>query len=136
MTIKLVLLKSGEDIIADVVEMTIGDPDSKENPPRVIGYYLGRPCVIKLKDVTDLGNEGNEYKQGYNVSLFPWCPLSKEDQIPITADWMITMVEPVTKLVEMYNEDIVKPAVQKEKENGKDSESTSTDEQPVVGLTD
>ena len=128
MTIKLVLLKSGEDIIADVVEMTIGDPDSKENPPRVIGYYLGRPCVIKLKDVTDLGNEGNEYKQGYNVSLFPWCPLSKEDQIPIPADWMITMVEPVTKLEEMYLEDIVK--------NGKDSKSVSTDEQPVADKSD
>ena len=38
MTIKLVLLKSGEDIIADVTEMTIGELDSKENPPRVIGY--------------------------------------------------------------------------------------------------
>ena len=136
MTIKLVLLKSGEDIIADVTEMTIGEPDSKDNPPRVIGYYLGRPCVIKLKDVTDLGNEGNEYKQGYNVSLFPWCPLSKENQIPIPADWMITMVEPVVKLVEMYNEDIIKPALQKEERNGKDNQSVSTDEQSTSDQSD
>ena len=128
MTIKLVLLKSGEDIIADVTEMTIGELDSKENPPRVIGYYLGKPCVIKLRDVTDLGNEGSEYKQGYNVSLFPWMPLSKDDRIPIPADWMITMVEPVTKLEEMYLEDIVK--------NGKDNQSISTDEQPPSDKSD
>ena len=128
MTIKLVLLKSGEDIIADVTEMTIGEPDSKENPPRVIGYYLGKPCVIKLRDVTDLGSEGNEQKQGYNVSLFPWMPLSKDDQIPIPADWMITMVEPVTKLEEMYLEDIVK--------NGKDNQSISTDEQSTSDKSD
>ena len=128
MTIKLVLLKSGEDIIADVTEMTIGELDSKENPPRVIGYYLGKPCVIKLRDVTDLGSEGNEQKQGYNVSLFPWMPLSKDDQIPIPADWMITMVEPVTKLEEMYLEDIVK--------NGKDNQSISTDEQSTSDKSD
>jgi hypothetical protein len=128
MTIKLVLLKSGEDIIADVTEMTVGEIDSKDNPPRVIGYFLGKPCVIKLRDVTDLGSEGKEQKQGYNVSLFPWMPLSKENKIPIPADWMITMVEPVTKLEEMYLEDIVK--------NGKDNQSISTDEQPPSDKSD
>ena len=121
MTIKLVLLKSGEDIIADVTEMTVGEPDSKENPARVIGYFLGKPCVIKLRDVTDLGNEGSEYKQGYNVSLFPWMPLSKEETIPITSDWVITIVEPMTKLTDMYTEDIVN--------YGKGNQNSSTSEQ-------
>ena len=78
--------------------------------------------------MTDLGNEGKEHKQGYNVSLFPWMPLSKEDKIPIPADWMITMVEPVTKLEEMYLEDIVK--------NGKDNQSISTDEQSTSDQSD
>ena len=122
MTVKLVLLKSGEDIIADVSEMVVGDEKDKENPPRVIGYYLNRPCVIKMQDARNLPElqKGNEQKQGYSVSLFPWMPLSKEDKIPIPADWMITMVEPVTKLAQMYDEDIVK--------NGKDNQSDSTDD--------
>ena len=34
-------------------------------------------------------------------------PLSKDLKIPVTADWVITIVEPVTKLTEMYVEDIV-----------------------------
>ena len=122
MTVKLVLLKSGEDIIADVSEMVVGDENNEENPPRVIGYYLNRPCVIKMQDARNLPElqKGNEQKQGYSVSLFPWMPLSKEDKIPIPADWMITMVEPVTKLAQMYDEDIVK--------NGKDNQSDSTDD--------
>ena len=122
MTVKLVLLKSGEDIIADVSEMVVGDEKDKENPPRVIGYYLNRPCVVRMTDSRNLPEltKGNEQKQGYSVSLFPWMPLSKEDKIPIPADWMITMVEPVTKLAQMYDEDIVK--------NGKDNQSDSTDD--------
>ena len=122
MTVKLVLLKSGEDIIADVSEMVVGEEGNEESPPRVIGYYLNRPCVIKMRDARDLPEltKGNEQKQGYSVSLFPWMPLSKEDKIPIPADWMITMVEPVTKLAQMYDEDIVK--------NGKDNQSDSTDD--------
>ena len=122
MTVKLVLLKSGEDIIADVSEMVVGDENDKENPPRVIGYYLNRPCVIRMTDSRNLPElqKGNEQKQGYSVSLFPWMPLSKEDKIPIPADWMITMVEPVSKLSQMYDEDIVK--------NGKDNQSDSTDD--------
>tara|TARA_B100000945_G_scaffold1526_1_gene1306 strand:- start:25 stop:420 length:396 start_codon:yes stop_codon:yes gene_type:complete len=122
MTVKLVLLKSGEDIVADVSEMVVGDENDKENPPRVIGYYLNRPCVVRMTDARNLPElqKGNEQKQGYSVSLFPWMPLSKEDKIPIPADWMITMVEPVTKLSQMYDEDIVN--------NGKDNQSDSTDD--------
>ena len=123
MTVKLVLLKSGEDIVADVSEMVVGDENDKENnPPSVIGYYLNRPCVVRMTDSRNLPEltKGNEQKQGYSVSLFPWMPLSKEDKIPIPADWMITMVEPVTKLAQMYDEDIVK--------NGKDNQSDSTDD--------
>ena len=95
MTVKLVLLKSGEDIIADVSEMVVGEEGNEESPPRVIGYYLNRPCVVKMQDTRNLPELtiGNEQKAGYSVSLFPWMPLSKEDKIPIPADWMITMVE-------------------------------------------
>ena len=120
MTIKLLLLKSGEDIIADVAEMAMGDEDNPENPRRIIGYYLNKPCVIKMRDPRELEQDGREHKSGYSVSLFPWMPLSKDERIPIPADWMITMVEPVTKLQEMYLEDVVN--------YGQDSKDTSTDE--------
>jgi hypothetical protein len=34
-------------------------------------------------------------------------PLSADTRIPVTADWLITMVEPTAKLKEMYIEDVV-----------------------------
>ena len=103
MTIKLVLLKSGEDIVSDISEMVVGEGDKKS----VVGYYLERPCVIRMRDPNLISEDGPNKKSGFQVSLYPWMPLSKETRIPIPADWLITMVEPVEKLKEMYQEDIV-----------------------------
>ena len=118
MTIKLLLLKSGEDMVADVQEMVVGEEDKR----RVVGYYLNRPCVIKMRDpnVIPEMQQGKTKKAGYEVSLFPWMPLSAEETIPIPSDWVVTMVDPAFKLKEMYTEDIVN--------YGKNNQSDSTDE--------
>ena len=85
MAIKLLLLKSGEDMIADVKEMAFGEEDQR----RVVGYYLNKPCVIKMRDPNLLNDEseGRGRKAGYEVSLFPWIPLSAEETIPVPSDW-------------------------------------------------
>ena len=104
MTVKLLLLKSGEDIIADVQEMISGeDTDS-----RVIGYYLDKPCIVKIRDSQVLTEETEAtQKSSFQVSLFPWMPLSADNKIPIPADWVVTIVEPKDKLKQMYIEDVV-----------------------------
>ena len=112
MTIKLLLLKSGEDIIADVTEMAVGE----EKERSVVGYFLDKPCVIRMRDPNLIEEKGPKKQSGFQVSLFPWIPLSKETRIPVPADWLITMVEPAYKLKEMYVKDIVK--------NGNQSDST------------
>ncbi len=106
-------------MIADISEMAYGEDDSR----RVVGYYLNRPCIIKMRNPNTLEDmsEGRSRKAGYEVSLFPWMPLSAEDTIPIPSDWVVTMVEPTVKLKEMYVEDIVN--------YGKDNQSDSTGEQ-------
>ena len=116
MTIKLMLLKSGEDVISDVTEMRVGTDDESQ----VIGYQLDRPCVVKMRDPNLIKEDGPQKKSGFSVSLFPWMPLTKQEKIPVPADWMITMVEPIDKLKEMYIEDIV--------EYGKDDKGDSTDD--------
>ena len=103
MTIKLMLLKSGEDVISDVTEMCVGTEEDRQ----VIGYHLNKPCVVKMRDPNLVKEEGPKKQSGFSVSLFPWMPLTKQENIPIPADWLITLVEPVTKLKEMYVEDIV-----------------------------
>ena len=120
MTIKLCLLKSGEDIIADVSEMNVG----KEEERNVVGYFLDRPCVVKMRDPNLLNEDGPKKQSGFQVSLFPWIPLSAETRIPIPADWLVTMVEPAHKLKEMYVEDIVNYGNQS---NSTDNDSASSD---------
>jgi len=99
MTIKLILLKSGEDIIGDVTEMVVGEEEEK----RVIGYFFDKPCIIKLRE----GEENPDKKSAYKISMFPWMPLSEDSNIPVPADWVVTMVEPKEQLRKMYLEDVV-----------------------------
>ena len=98
MTIKILLLKSGEDVVADVKEMV--SPDNK-----VIGYFLTKPCVIKLIPKTIETEEG-ETKET-SISMYPWMPLAKEKDIPLPTDWVVTMVSPIEKVETMYKEDIL-----------------------------
>ena len=120
MTIKLCLLKSGEDIIANVSEMNVGNEEERN----VVGYFLDKPCVVKMRDPNLLNEDGPKKQSGFQVSLFPWIPLSAETRIPIPADWLVTMVEPAYKLKEMYVEDIVNYGNQS---NSSDNNSTTSD---------
>ena len=101
MSIKLVMLKSGEDIIADVKEI-------KSNED-VIGYYFDFPLVVKIYESEEpkvLNEEGSnkKYSSSVGVTFFPWMPLSKDTKIPCSADWVVTIVEPVEKLKKQYQE--------------------------------
>jgi len=120
MTIKLCLLKSGEDIIANVSEMNVGNEEERN----VVGYFLDKPCVVKMRDPNLLKEDGAKKQSGFQVSLFPWIPLSAETRIPIPADWLVTMVEPAYKLKEMYVEDIVNYGNQSD---STDDDSASSD---------
>ena len=55
MTIKLMLLKSGEDVIADVSEMLMGEGEKRT----VIGYRLDKPCVIRMIKPNVTETKGN-----------------------------------------------------------------------------
>lgn len=104
MTIKLLLLKSGEDIISDIQEMVVGEDEER----RVVGYLLSKPCIIKIRDSQVLTEETEvTQKSAFQVSLYPWMPLSADKIIPVPADWVVTIVEPKDKLKEMYVEDVL-----------------------------
>ena len=113
MTVKILLLKSGEDVVADVKEMV--SPDDK-----VIGYFLTKPCVIKLIPKTE--------EKETSISMYPWMPLAKEKDIPLPTDWGVTMVTPIEKVETMYKEDVL---------NGKTTDQTdSSDESTKISISD
>ena len=110
MTVKLVMLKSGEDIIADVKEIK-----SEED---VVGYFFHDPLIVKMyspEEPVVLSEEnGVESQHGttkeisskVGITFYPWVPLSAEKKIPCSADWVITMVEPMQNLKKLYQEKI------------------------------
>ena len=103
MSIKLVMLKSGEDIIADVKELKSND--------EVVGYYFIDPQVVKVEESeapTVLNEDGSsrEYESRISVQFYPWIPLSEESRIPCSADWVVTIVEPVKNVKKLYLESL------------------------------
>ena len=114
MTIKVLVLKSGEDVIADVQEMM-----SSEN--QVMGYFLNKPCVVKL--------QAKETNTDVSVRMHPWMPIARETMIPVSADWVVTMVTPVEKILEMYQKQVL--------DDGKENDSTTdSDEQSETDNSD
>ena len=124
MTIKLLILKSGEEMISDINEMAVGEEDDQ----KVVGYFLRRPCLVKMKNPGVIDQEKNKTRAGFEVSLIPWIALSEEEVIPIPADWLVTMVTPVKQLEKMYIEDVLS--------YGQDDQSDSADEQSDPGESD
>ena len=93
MTIKLALLKSGEEVISHMDEM-ITDKQA------VVGYYFTNPCRAMLT-TPDVSSDSSE-RQPVSIKLIPWLPLANEEKIPVVADWVISIVEPQPKLKELY----------------------------------
>jgi hypothetical protein len=139
MAIKLAVLKSGEDVIADIREMMVGDEDTPADQKKVVGYYFIKPCGVTLKNKAIDVNESAD--DSYELKLFPWCPLAKNDAIPMSTEWVVTLVEPVDKLKEMYEtqilnkfKDQLKEKQEAEEQNA--SESSGTDEQTDSSKSD
>ena len=114
MTIKVLVLKSGEDVIADVQEMM-------SSSDQVIGYFLTKPCVVKI--------QASETNTDVSVRMHPWMPIARETMIPVSADWVVTMVTPVEKIHEMYENQVLN--------DGKENDSTTdSDEQSETDNSD
>lgn len=120
MSTKLLLLKSGEQIISDVKELIFEE--------KVHGYLLVKPQKLIIQQpflfeetVTE------ETKSEVKISMSPWMTLAEESEIVIKPDWIVTIVEPIKTVKSMYEDKI----------NAKhDDQNSTTDEQPDSGESD
>lgn len=109
MSIKLVLLKSGDTIIADAKEIISND--------NVCGYLLNNPYVIKIASPLLFTNDPDQITDTVEVSFIPWIPLSSDKEYPVPTDWVVTISEPLSNITKLYEEKI----------NGKNSEVSFTE---------
>ena len=106
MSVKLIVLKTGEQLIADVQEMIVEE--------KTVGFYLTKCCMIRMINPNEQINPKKiekkiqpKEKTAFDISLFPWIPLAKGTKIPVPYDSVLTFVEPVDMLYEMYNENVL-----------------------------
>ncbi len=96
MSIKLALLKSGEQVIADAKELV-----SEE---KVRGYLFTRPHKVVSTQPLLLTEEQDD--NSVEVTLSPWIILSADKEVVVPTDWVVTVVDPLESVVKMYEEKV------------------------------
>jgi len=109
MSTKIAILKTGETLISDIKELVSDD--------KVCGYLFTKPFKIDVSKSILLTEDCDvSASADLQVSMTPWILLSNDEQIPVSLDWVVTVVEPIKAIIEMYEERV----------NGKNSKVSSS----------
>ena len=138
MSIQLALLKSGEDVIADIKEYR--DADDK-----LVSYLFRDPYIIKIKTSQLLVEEDSTPK--HEVIYYKWISLSKDSDIIVNKDWVVCITDPLDSITKSYEGRINgrngssnrRDADDSRTGTGSGTESNTSvvpDEQSPIGLTD
>ena len=103
MSIKLLLLKSGEQVLADTKELR-----RKDDVPivdKVYGFLLTRPHKVLANKPVVL-TENFDEERNVEITISPWILLTEDKEMTVPKEWVITIVNPIESVVEMYQEKI------------------------------
>jgi hypothetical protein len=82
MSVKILILKSLEDVIAEVSNINVDT------------VTITNPFVLNFsEDKTEVG-------------FYPYAPLSKDTSIEISSDWVVSIVEPIDEIKKSYEDRI------------------------------
>jgi len=100
MTVKVILLKSGEDVISDAKEILNKSEDG------IVAYHLSNPYAMQLTttESDEIVVEGEETgpRTKFQVAYTHWAPLAKQREFIIPADWVITIYDPHDNILRDY----------------------------------
>ena len=86
MNVKLLRLKSGEDVIADVTLVDTEDTIKLENPAMLMPI------------------PGHAHGGQVSMGFGPWAPFSDDKQFEIPRDWLVYISTPNMDLLNQYNQ--------------------------------
>ena len=107
MSVQIALLKSGEEVIADIKEFR----DSEDN---LVSYFFGEPHCIRIK-TQEVLLEAEDAPPKHELIFYKWMGLSKDKDIIVNKDWVVCIADPLDSIVESYgkrngrNESINRP---------------------------
>ena len=97
MSVKITLLKTGEQIISDMKELVAEGKDEAH------AYLLENPHTYEITEKEFITEEEKlQGDVGINVALLPWIILSKDKKMVIPVDSILTVVEPLESVTQMY----------------------------------
>ena len=97
MSIKLTLLKTGEQFISEMKDLV---PEDQE---QVHAYLLQNPHTVEINEkqfMTEEEKKDGDF--GINVTLLPWIILSQDNQMIVPFDSVLTVVEPLNSVTQLY----------------------------------
>ena len=111
MSVKLLLFKSGDQVISGVKEIVqkqghmMVNQDQNETIDKVHGYLLIKPHkILATKPVVLTENFNDE--RNVEITLSPWILLTEDKEMTIPKEWVITIVNPIESIVKMYQEKV------------------------------
>jgi len=100
MTVKLVRLKNGEDIIADLKEVLDKDDNSiaaiQFDTPFMVG--IDEPSENMFSDDSDGGTRITTPR----IRFFPWAPLSRDRVLYIDPNQIVCIYDPYQQVLDQY----------------------------------
>lgn len=110
MSLKLLILKTGENIISEVREGYYAE--------KLICYILENPYLISVKGTYVINGDTQT-----SISLNKWPMLSSDNIIELAPDSVLTIVEPISHVKKLYTEVLENEQCS----SGHTAESSSTD---------
>jgi hypothetical protein len=99
MSVKLALLKSGENIIADIMELV----DENE---KVVSLVFSNPYIVRLltPELLMENSLGLSDEVEHKVAFSPWIVLSQDKKVAVEPKWVVTIVNPHEWIKSSYEE--------------------------------
>ena len=127
MSVRIVRTRNGEDIIADLFEVT-----TKEKPDEAVAFQLRFPYNVwletpepKLLSENDSG-EVITKKSNPEIRFEPWAPLSKDRSIMMKLEEVVSAYETYPEVEAKYNKIV-------EAESGRGNDAAGTTFDPPKG---
>ena len=97
MSIKVAVLQSGDQIIAEMKEIVSED--------RPIAYLFKQPHKLIVNSPVYLTEE-KDPQTSVEITLAKWIIVSDEDDVPVAVNQVVALVEPIDSVKKMYEEKV------------------------------
>tara|TARA_B100000900_G_C20118993_1_gene529090 strand:+ start:25 stop:444 length:420 start_codon:yes stop_codon:yes gene_type:complete len=94
MSVQIALLKSGEEVIADIKEFR----DSDDN---LVSYLFSEPYCIKIQ-TREVLIEADNAPSKHELVFYKWMGLSKDKELIVNKDWIVCIADPHDSIIESY----------------------------------